>query len=683
MYSKIAINNVKKSFKDYTIYFLTIAFAVCIFYSFNSIGAQKAVLEMTNRTDEYIDLIQMLISILSVFVSFILGGLILYANNFLIKKRKKELAIYMTLGMSKRKISKILISETLIVGVGSLVVGLLLGLLASQGLSLFTAKLFEADMSQFKFIISGSAIIKTVLYFALIFGVIIIFNTRIISKYKLIDMINAERKNEEVKIKSTLISSIIFIISSAILIAAYYLVTKSGLNPEDNRFKLSIILGIIGTVGVFFGISGFLLAIIRKSKNIYFKNLNIFITRQISSKVNTYFISMSIISLMLFVTIVSLSTGFAAKNALEAGIVAPFDASVKLNIYEESKYKSVEEIMKKVNHDFKDDKYIFFNEYKIKGIDVADILKDYAVGSLKNDIDNGKERWGFIKALKISDYNKIRDIYGEKPLNLSNDEVLVLSNAETAKESVKNLIKSNTTIDINGKEYKVANKEYLNEAIWNSAMLDNTLTLIVPDNINEDMELVSAYMDVNYNNPNDIKAEENMLETFNAMGGITNDAGNSSSYKDSEDISMLPMFITTKQSVYASNRGTSTMVLYLALYLGVVFLISSAAVLALQQLSEASDSSDRYKALKRIGATEKMINKSIFKQTGIYFVMPLIPAIISSIVGINVVNDFLEIYGKSNIIPASLITLVVLIVVYGGYFYVTYTGYKSIIKNNK
>ena len=125
------------------------------------------------------------------------------------------------------------------------------------------------------------------------------------------------------------------------------------------------------------------------------------------------------------------------------------------------------------------------------------------------------------------------------------------------------------------------------------------------------------------------------------------------------------------------------MVLYLALYLGVVFLISSAAVLALQQLSEASDSSDRYKALKRIGATEKMINKSIFKQTAIYFVMPLIPAIISSIVGINVVNDFLEIFGKSNIIPAALITLVVLIIVYGGYFYVTYTGYKSIIKNNK
>lgn len=683
MYSKIAINNVKKSFKDYTIYFLTIALAVCIFYSFNSIGAQKAVLEMTNRTDEYIDLIQMLISILSVFVSFILGGLILYANNFLIKKRKKELAIYMTLGMSKRKISKILISETLIVGVGSLVVGLLLGLLASQGLSLFTAKLFEADMSQFKFIISGSAIIKTVLYFALIFGVIIIFNTRIISKYKLIDMINAERKNEEVKIKSTLISSIIFIISSAILIAAYYLVTKSGLNPEDNRFKLSIILGIIGTVGVFFGISGFLLAIIRKSKNIYFKNLNIFITRQISSKVNTYFISMSIISLMLFVTIVSLSTGFSAKNALEAGIVAPFDASVKLFTDEDCKYKSVEDIMKKVNHDFKDDKYIFFNEYKINGIDVADILRDYAVGSLKKDIDNGKERWGFIKALKISDYNKIRDIYGEKPLNLNNDEVLLLSNAEGAKESVKNLIKSNTTIDINGKEYKVANKEYLNEAIWNSSTADNTLTLIVPDNINENMELVSAYMDVNYNNPNDIKAEENMRKTFKAMGGTTSEVGNSNSYKDSEDISMLPMVITTKQSVYASNRGTSTMILYLALYLGVVFLISSGAVLALQQLSEASDSSDRYKALKRIGATEKMINKSIFKQTAIYFVMPLIPAIISSIVGINVVNDFLEIFGKSNIILAALITLVVLIIVYGGYFYVTYTGYKSIIKNNK
>lgn len=269
MYSKIAINNVKKSFKDYTIYFLTIAFAVCIFYSFNSIGSQKAILEMNSNQAEYIDIVQTLISYVSVFVSFILGGLILYANNFLIKKRKKELGIYMTLGMSKGKISKILLSETLIVGILSLVAGLLLGICVSQGLSLFTSKLFNVNMSEFKFIISGSAILKTMLYFALIFVVLMIFNTRIISKYKLIDMLTAERKNEEIKIKNPIVALIIFVISVIILGTAYYLVTNSGLNPVDFKFKLSIVFGIVGTVGFFYGISGFLLAVIRKSKNIY------------------------------------------------------------------------------------------------------------------------------------------------------------------------------------------------------------------------------------------------------------------------------------------------------------------------------------------------------------------------------------------------------------------------------
>ena len=201
MYSKIAINNVKRSFKDYAIYFLTISFAVCIFYSFNSIESQKALLDINKNQAEYISLITTLIAYVSVFVSFVLGGLILYANNFLIKKRKKELGIYMTLGMSKRKISKILLSETLIVGVLSLLSGLLLGLGVSKGLSLFTAKLFEVGMSEFKFVVSGSAILKTVLYFALIFGVLMIFNTRIISKYKLIDMLTAARKSEDITTK--------------------------------------------------------------------------------------------------------------------------------------------------------------------------------------------------------------------------------------------------------------------------------------------------------------------------------------------------------------------------------------------------------------------------------------------------------------------------------------------------
>lgn len=669
MYSKIAINNVKKRFKDYTIYFLTIAFAVCIFYSFNSIESQKALLDMNKNQAEYMSLVTTLISYVSVFVSFILGGLILYANNFLIKKRKKELGIYMTLGMSKRKISKILLSETLIVGVLSLIAGLLLGLVVSQGLSLFTAKLFDVGMTEFKFIISSSAILKTVLYFALIFGVLMIFNTRIIAKYKLIDMLTAARKSEDIKIKNPIISSIIFISGIIILGTAYYLVTKSGLNPDKLGFKLSIVFGIIGTAGFFYGIAGFLLGVIQRSKNIYLKKLNIFVTRQISSKVNTNFVSMTVISLMLFITIVLLSTGLSFKSALEKGIVVPFDASVKLFTDEENKYKSMEDVFKAINYDFNGKEPIFINGYIIDGIDANMILKDYAVGEFKKSLDNGKHRWEYIDAIKISDYNKIRSLYGKEPLSINDNEILVTSNFTEAKDSVKNFIKNSPQVSIAGKEYKVANKEYLNEAVYNSELADNVLTIIVPDDF-KDMTLNAAYMNMNYKNPNDPDEEEDMNSLFD-------------SFRRYDEIYDLPMIRATKSQVYEASKGLTTMILYIGLYLGVVFLISSAAVLALQQLSEASDSSDRYKALKKIGATEKMINKTIFTQTAIYFAMPLILAIVSSIVGISVVNKFIALYGKPNIGPTALLTLGILVIVYGGYFYVTYAGYKSIVKNSK
>lgn len=684
MYSKIAISNVKKSFKDYTIYFLTIAFAVCIFYSFNSIESQKALLDMNKNQAEYMTIITTLISVVSVFVSFILGGLILYANNFLIKKRKKELGIYMTLGMRKGKISTILLMETLIVGILSLIAGLLLGLVVSQGLSLFTAKLFDVEMAQFKFVISGSAILKTILYFALIFGVLMIFNTRIIAKYKLIDMLTAARKSENIKIKSPVVSSIIFVVAMIILGTAYYLVSESGLNPEKLGFKLSIVFGIIGTAGFFYGIAGFLLAIIQRSKNIYLKKLNIFVTRQISSKVNTNFVSMTVISLMLFITIVLLSTGLSFKSALEKGIIAPFDASVKLFTDEDSKYKSMEEVFKAINYDFKEEDPTFITSYTIDGIDPNTMLKDYSVGDFKKSLDDGKYRWEHIDALKISDYNKIRSLYGEKPLTISDSEILVTSNFTAAKNSVKNFIEKSPQVNINGKEYKVANKEYLSEAIYNSEIADNVLTIIVSDDF-KDMTLDSAYMNMNYKNPNNPAEEEEIKSLFDSLSGYKSEGPLGGSYTKGADdeIHNLPMIRATKTQVYEQSKGFTTMILYIGLYLGIVFLISSAAVLALQQLSEASDSSDRYKSLKKIGATEKMINKTIFTQTVIYFVMPLTLAIVSSIVGINVVNKFIALYGKPNIGPTALLTLGILVIVYGGYFYVTYVGYKSIVKNSK
>lgn len=207
----------KKSFKDYAIYFLTLVLGVAIFYMFNSLDSQQAMLDVSQSTREMIQLMIEMLGVVSVFIAIILGFLIVYANNFLINRRKREFGIYMTLGMGKWQISKIILLETILVGILSLAVGIFVGVFGSQFMSILVAKLFEADMTEFTFVFSKDACIKTCIYFAIMYVAVMIFNTFTISRYKLINLLTAIKKNEKVKIKNPVISIMIFILSATLL----------------------------------------------------------------------------------------------------------------------------------------------------------------------------------------------------------------------------------------------------------------------------------------------------------------------------------------------------------------------------------------------------------------------------------------------------------------------------------
>ncbi|WP_338843896.1 ABC transporter permease [Clostridium perfringens] len=677
MYFKIALNNVRKSFKDYSIYFLTLTLGVCIFYAFNSIGDQKAFLELGKRQAEYINILQRLISGISVFISCVLGGLILYANNFLVKKRKKELGIYMTLGMGKNKISKILTYETALVGIISLVVGLGVGIIVSQGISAFASKLFEVSLSNYKFLLSTDAILKTVLYFGIIFILVMIFNTFVISKYKLIDMLTAAKKNEDIKIKNPILTAIIFFISLGLLGVAYKLVIKVGLDPTNSMFLVSIVLGVLGTLLLFFSLAGFVLYVLQKNKNVYLKGLNIFVLRQMNSKINTNFLSMTVICLMLFLTISTLSTGLSFKNALEKGLEAttPFDASATYYVNEDNKIKTAEESIKELGFKFNpEDKIVSYNEYKLEKTNLESLLNKNAEGKNKKEIVEAMTYKG-TNAISISSYNDIRALSGEKSVSLANNEVLISSNLGEVENTLKNILKNNEKIEIDGKEYKVANnaligeEKVIKEAFESTGMTNNFFTLIVPDNIVSNLKPIANKINLNF--PKNSKEEEQRVQKLfdEYRDGIV----------DLDKYGFVNGY--TRERIYEENNGMTNIVLFIGIYLGIIFLISSTAVLALQQLSEASDSIDRYKSLRRIGVSQKMINKSIFTQVSIYFGLPLVVALVHSVVAIKVVNGFLTMFNRPDIGVSSLVTALIMVIVYGGYFYATYTGYKSTVKN--
>ncbi|EJP6471740.1 ABC transporter permease [Clostridium botulinum] len=661
MYSKIALQNIKKSYKDYTIYFLTLILAVCIFYSFNSIDSQKALTDIKSSGGNYLSKLMDIMSAVSVFVSIILGSLILYANNFLIKKRKKELGVYMILGMGKRKISKILVTETSIVGAISLIVGLIVGMGVSQVLSVFTLKLFEVSINEYKFAVSTRAIGKTILYFGIMFLLVMIFNVFVISKYKIIDLLTSGRKNENIKFKSTFIYLLSFVICAASLGFAYKSILKTGLNLRDSMFKVSIAFVIVGTVLFFFSLAGFILYVVNKNKKVYFKGLNMFVVKQINSKVNTNFLSMSLICLMLFTTILVLSTGISLKKSLEIGLEkeAPFDASIVVR--NNGKY-NLQDVLDKINFkDSKNEKYAICNEY-LSDVKLSGLLKI-------TDKDYKDAKVSFVK---ISDYNKMLKIRDKKEISLKKDEVLLMSNYNELAKLASEKLKSSNKVNIKGKEYLVKNDKIIDENLANYLMQNNFLTLVINDEFLADYNKIDRFiLNVTYLNKNRDENNKKYNEIFyNLING---------KYKN---LSSIDMEAFSKDEIYSGTKRGTTSILFVGIYLGLVFLITSMAVLALQQLLEASDSIERYKSLKRIGANKEMIDKTIFHQTLIYFTFPMILALIHSVIGIKVVNDYISMFSKADIRSSALITALIFIVVYAGYFYTTYIGYKNIVESN-
>ncbi|PBG16466.1 FtsX-like permease family protein [Clostridioides difficile] len=659
MYSKIAIKNVRKSFKDYSIYFLTLTLAICIFYSFNSIESQKALMEMNASTKSHVEMLKNMISYMSVFVSVILCSLILYANNFLVKKRNKELGIYMTLGMEKVKISKILVFETIIVGIVSLVSGLILGLLVSQGLSILLLKLFEFNMSEYNFVISISSIIKTIVYFGIMFLLLMIFNTYIISKYKIIDLLTIGRKTEDIKFKSPFVYTITFILCIISLIIAYSMVLKVGLNPKNPKFIMSIVLGVIGTILFFYSLAGFALYIVKKNKNIYFKGLNIFVVKQINSKINTNFISISIICLMLFLTIGILSTGFGFKSALNAGLkgATPFDASATMIVHEKCKVKNIKESFEKVGIKFnKGDKVAYYDEY-INGNKLSDVMQGQYSGRVDFEV----------AYIKSSQYNEIRKLRGEKSITLSKDEVLITSNATEVVPSIEEYMKNNKIIKIDNKAYNIKNKKVIKDNLRTDFTETNALTVVVNDKLCDSMEISSSIVNINFASDNNEKSQENFDKRLK------------SKYSSTSFYEVGTVSGGSRNAMYNDNNGMTSTILFVGIYLGIVFLISSMAVLALQQLSEASDSIDRYVSLKKLGASKNSISKTIFTQTLMYFSIPVGLALVHSVVGIQVANNFISRLNKPDIGASSLMTVGILMLVYAVYFYTTYQGYKNIV----
>ena len=639
MLFKLSIKNIKKSFKDYAIYFLTLVLGVAIFYVFNALDSQEAMLQLTETEKEIISLMNEFLSGVSILVAVILGFLIIYASRFLVKRRKKEFGIYLTLGMGKRQVSKILLMETLIIGFISLAVGLGLGIIASQFMSIVVAKLFEADMSRFEFVFSQTAMLKTVMYYAIIYLIVMVFNVFAVTKYKLIDLLNAAKKGEKIKTRNLTISLILFIISVGILGFAYYLATQR-LDSLD-LFGLSILLGIIGTFLLFFSMSGFILKLVQSNKRLYLKGLNIFTLRQINSKVNTTVFSMSIICLLLFFTITIFSSAWSINVSLKNDLVYGTPADIVIASYAEETKDVKADILDKVGYSTDNfSGYARGNTYGFESVTVGSLLTPILDDVLKSYpylmVDS------YLPVMKISDYNKFASFYGRDTYSLNDDEFILVADYPGMIKYENMALEKGVTIKIGDKEYHNKYDECKEGLLQMSGNKTNTGIVVVPDNVDiSSNETIRSYLAANYKGDKN-KAEENLreyMDEINSNGAVAD----------------------TKLDIYTASTGLRAIMIFIGLYLGVIFLISSAAILALKELSDSSDNKEKYQMLRRIGVDDKKLNRALFTQIFIFFMFPLVIAIIHSIFGIMCANTIMESMSVTSNMTSILTTALLII----------------------
>lgn len=696
MYAKIALGNVRKSFRDFSVFFLTLAFGVCVFYAFGSITDQTAVIGMKEDESRVVEALVELLSGISVFVVVILGFLVVYANRFLIRRRKREFGIYLTLGMDIRHVSLVIVIETLLVGAVALVVGLILGVALSQLMMYLTAHLFEATISGFVFAFSPGACLSTIACFAGIFLVALVFNVGTVSRYKLIDLINAERVSERVKLRSLPLSVILFVASLALIGVAYKTLLEHGMLEEGPYFGIATGLVTVGTLLFFFSISGFLLRLLQASPRAYLSGLNMFVMRQLNSRINTAWLSISMVCAMLFLAICGVCTGFSVATGMNDALVSgtTYDASLytyPTGMFDEyvegaaaaDGYDAIAALRRDVpGFDELVSDAVQVNTY---GHDENGYLDDLTVEWFVRNTDyDGSATMSqmlhgstetHVEFVRESDYNALRALLGEEPVDLGEDGCLVWNDMSSLDGFWLAVTEQNPTVEALGRELTFVGGRVVSEHLMDTASSGTVSgALIVPDDVvPEGTSPSMSVVNVRY-----AGEREEVDQQFKAAVEATyGDALHT--FNDDGTLPWPVWSFITAEELLDQAAGTTVSVTYLAIYIGFVLLVSCASVLALQQLSEAADNVGRYRVLAELGAERSMVDRALLAQVGVYFLFPLVVAVAHATVALSVVNDIVEALTGYQIGTALVGTVIFVVALYGGYFLVTYLTSRNVI----
>ena len=721
MLCKLAWGNVRRAGKDYLVYLLTLTLAVTVFYAFNTISVQA---DLVLEEEGMPELLGSIMLGLTVFLAVVMGFLMVYANNFIMKRRKKEFGLYQVLGMSRGQVSRVMAMETAIVSGGALALGIVLGVGFSQVMTFFTASLFKTQIRDFHFFFSPQAFFTTVGCLVAIFLVTLVFNLGVVRRAKIIDLMSAGRKNEAIKTRNPIVSAAIFILGTVLIGIAYFRLLRDGLPVDSapseidaamNQFMLTTGIVVAGTILFFFGLAGFLLKALQGARSLYWHGLNMFTVRQLSAKVNTVSFSMAIISMILFLAITSVTGGMSIASVMNTSVerstIADYSRVVMYlgeNVVNDPTYTgdvpmrlatepmdimelSRSNVIDKGTSEERpfDLAGILGSHVQVETYDSRPIGTELPLVSL-NDLaaavdmpmpkgtNSSNASMMGLMVMKESDYNRYLDFRGKEHVDLGDDGYLITSDMGESVNKIYNAdMREGVEVELGGRTLRPV-ADHVDEAassFFNSSMGSNSGTIVVPDELVDasGLPLYASYFLGDYREGLTYDETEGYVRQDRSWDKILNADGSESAIWGME---------ATRAQSYESTNSMNGLISYLAIYIGFVLVVACAAILTIQQLSGVADSGKNCRILSELGTSNREIMRSVLVQQAIFFVFPLLMGVAHSFVALQVVIEIVALFGGMSIGGTVGVTCGIFLLCYGGYFAVTYVMSKGIVQDS-
>lgn len=716
MLCKLAWGNVRRAGRDYLVYLLTLTLGVTVFYAFNTISMQ---VDIAGIDEEGLaQVMGSMLGDLTYFLAGVMAFLMVYANNFIMKRRKKEFGLYQVLGMGRGRVATIMALETVIVSVVAFVAGIVLGVGLSQLMTFFTASLFKTQIANSHFFFSMHAFNLTLVCMLVMFVLTLLLNLRAVRRTKLIELMGAERRNESIKTRNPWIAIAIFVVGAVLVGVAYYRLLRDGfpltatdskLQEAMNQFGITTAMVTVGTFALFWGLSGMLIKLLQSLRGVYWRGLNMFTVRQLAAKVNAVCFSMGVIAMLLFLAITSVTCGMSIANVMNENLERynPVDVSQTYVYYTPDTldyykgYVNPSEADRMVLADTTVDLYPAWhgkgksadnNDETGKKVDIADVAGEhvqidsylsYPFGGSNPSVTPSEmcktmgeklpKAFGGSNAdtmglfvTPASQYNKLRQMMGEEPVSIGRDQYLLTCDmGGELVELYTKYMAGGHALTLGGHTLKPATDKSDEDtaAIANSAMGSNPGTVVVADELLSQLNLqpCSSSLLVNYKQGMDTtEADESIKYTL--LDNLL---------VDGKEPGVWGTFII-RSEMYTQATQMNGLISYLAIYIGFVLVVACAAILSIQQLSNVADGSRSYRVLAQIGCDDRQIRHSVMAQQAVFFLFPLAVGLAHSFVALKVIIELVSIFGNMSIGGTVGLTCAIFLAACGGYFLVTY-----------